>query len=105
MIDNYAVYNWVRTATDKELADLALQMIAAHPETFQKLVKLTRPATFKVPFAGIKVNFTPEQMRILANIPEHNKIMRIKEVRAFTGIFLKEAKDLVESDEFIRAFR
>jgi len=34
-----------------------------------------------------------------------NKIQAIKIVREFTGLGLKEAKDLVESDEFIAAAR
>lgn len=34
---NYDMYNFIRTATESQLSDICLKMIAEHPATFERL--------------------------------------------------------------------
>jgi ribosomal protein L7/L12 len=102
---NYDMYNFIRTATEGQLADIALKMIAEHPVTFERLAAEFLPQVVRLedPIGKRAFHFNQDQIRTLKAIPRDNKIARIKEVRSITGFGLKEAKDLVESEDFIKA--
>jgi len=101
--------HFVRHASDAQLVEIAIKMIAKHPETFDEIFTESRPEnsiTLDVPFTGQKVNFTEkdcEKIRAAYNNGQ-NKIGGIKEIRSITNLALKEAKDLLESDAFQRIF-
>lgn len=101
---NYDMYNFIRTATEGQLSNIALKMIAEHPDTFERLAAEFLPQVIRLedPFSKRAFHFNQDQIRKLRAIPVERKIDRIKEVRAITGFGLKEAKDLVESEVFIK---
>jgi ribosomal protein L7/L12 len=98
---------WIRTATNTELQDLALKMIMRHPETFEELANLGQ--TFDVrwgsePYERVEVHFDREQMVELAKFASSDKkIACIKRIREIAGIGLKEAKELSEHRPFCKA--
>jgi len=103
---NYDIYNFIRTAKDEQLVDIALKMIAEHPDTFEKLAGNYMSA---ISVTDTNNNrswiFTAEQIKRIRSIPEELKVSRIKEVRSITGFGLKEAKDMVECQSFIDAMK
>lgn len=100
---DYDLYNFIRTATEGQLADICLKMIALHPDTFESIAKEILPQFIIItePLSKLTWNFTPAQIRKFKTLPD--KIAKIKELRAITQFGLKEAKDMVESQAFITA--
>jgi ribosomal protein L7/L12 len=95
----YSVLASVRVMPVDELADIALRMAEAHPETFEALVGVrSNDFTFDVPNTSplIRVSFTAQQLNELKAQAPTNKLGAIKRVREITQIGLKEAKDFVE---------
>jgi ribosomal protein L7/L12 len=92
-----AVLAKVRTATVAELANVALKIASQEFDTFENLLSTPTGTFYEVPNTNQNVFFTNEQ---LSEIWKQNniskKIHRIKSVRTYTGLGLKEAKDLVE---------
>lgn len=101
---NYQLYNFIRGATVDQLADIALKMIAEHPDTFQRLANINQANEFIVPISGQRVVFDDAQVFAIRGISQINKIDRIKKVREITQLGLVEAKNLVESQAFIDYF-
>jgi Ribosomal protein L7/L12 C-terminal domain len=104
---NYDMYNFLRVASEAQLADVALKMIAEHPDTFEKIASEMLPVLVKIPDPyrnGLVHTFSNKQIAAHRTIGVANKIGRIKLLREqLSGLGLKEAKDLVESQPFIDA--
>jgi ribosomal protein L7/L12 len=111
---NYEMYNFIRTATADELADIALKMIAKHPDTFEEMfnavvdtgIWIPKMVSIKEPISGTTYNFSEKEIELFKKLgPITNKVPVIKEVRSIYKIGLKEAKDLVECQSFLDATR
>lgn len=99
----YSFLKAFHSLSDGDLIDLAFKMAEAHPDTFLKLIGADT-SVFIVPGPyGNTVTFTPDQMAVIRSLSgeRNNKVALIKEIRGWTGLGLKEAKDLVEA-EFIK---
>lgn len=99
----------LRTVTDAQLANIALQMAEEHPDTFETFLFEAVPQSkaeakfeYVVPCTSQRVYFTQDQLNQLkAFNASTQKVPCIKAIREFTGLGLKEAKDLCEA-EFIK---
>ncbi len=96
---NYELLNRVRELSDGDLADVALRMAEVHPGTFEVLV-LGNRLTYIVPNTNERVVFTTAELEQIRAEGARGKVDAIRLVRNLKGLGLKEAKDLVEAEEW-----
>jgi ribosomal protein L7/L12 len=98
----YTTLAALRLITVEQLADVALKMAESHPATFTRLLMEAVPEVpvtveYLVPNSTERVRFDQKQLKVLNAFGEGDKVPCIKQIREFTCLGLKEAKDLCEA--------